>query len=625
LYVQPHREWRPGFVLPFHFHGAPLSLSFKFPRNVIGYPGIDPVGRAGHMTIARGEELTNRQAWVLNELVRLGPTPLHDGATPANQIRFAFGGYASSPPWRLLTARLFHKLGWSDTGQWWRTDPLGSLLPRPAPEEKQITYEQERRDVGTQIGAGVYIPIPGAGGKARLAVFEAEHALTPKDGVPVEREADPERAQMAADHAAEAHAGLANLATELKGLAGYQAGDPWPGSPEAKTAIDTMEAAGRELTPENIAKLINTMNAWKTKSGGSLSLDTLSALGNEYWAPGKVWKPDQEDAAKSLLYVEMAKRAQPSLTDLANQLQSTVGGANDEARTAVDAIRAAGENLNAQTHQAMKDAVADWFRSWSLRPPSDILDPASWTVTDRMAATLQSQSRLESEPQTKQSLARLGDRLQMRGEGPAGEWLGSPQSRAAVEAILAAGRDLNAQAASAMNAAIAHWLGAWGVQLPGGADILGTERSLDARTSQALSRRLGVDIGLTVPADGRAAYRWSSPAARLAFGAVAMSGGEWKKPVWEAVSALVNRTLASPPSQELRDAAQSLRNVLGTRWTGKRPITLDQNAAMDAFFTEDARATQRDALQARSPAVLPELIARVAENRVQSVTRPTSA
>jgi len=241
----------------------------------------------------------------------------------------------------------------------------------------------------------MFIPIPGAGGKARLAVFEVEHALTPKVGKQVEIEADPERAREAAQHAADAKDGLAKLATELKQLAGYQAGGPWPGTAEAKTAIDAMEAAGRKLSPENIEKLIKAMNAWETKSGGSLPLNTLEALGNEYWAPGKVWMPDQEDAAKSLLYVEMVAARPASLTDLGNRLERTVGGASDKAKTAVAAIQAAGNDLNARTHRAMNDAVAGWFRSWGLRLPSDILDLASWGVTDGMAATLQSRLRTD--------------------------------------------------------------------------------------------------------------------------------------------------------------------------------------------------------------------------------------
>lgn len=66
----------------------------------------------------------------------------------------------------------------------------------------------------------------------------------------------------------------------------------------------------------------------------------------------------------------MAKPAQPSLINLANQLQRTAAGASDKANAAIAAIRAAGNDLNAQTHQAMKDAVSGWFQSWGLKPPA---------------------------------------------------------------------------------------------------------------------------------------------------------------------------------------------------------------------------------------------------------------
>jgi hypothetical protein len=610
VYVQPHRESRPGITLPFHFHGAPISLSLKLPVNRIPYPGVDPLGRPGHMTIARGEELTNRQAWLLHQLVRLGETSIEEAGT--NEVRPAFGGYVSSPPWRLLTAPLFHRLGWSDTGEWGRKDPLGRLLPRPAPEEKEMPIWQERRDVGVQIGAGPGIPVPGTGAgdrQPRAMVGEFEYTLTPKDGRPVEIKADPKRAAEAAANAAKAQEELPKLADKLEELAGTQAGDQWPGSDATKKAIKAMRAAGAELSPENIEKLIIDMNKWKAESGGSLPIDTLSALGNEFWAPGKIWKDDQVDAAISLLYAEMAKRAQPSLTNLANQ--STAGGASDRAKAAVDAIQAAGKNLNAQTHQAMKDPVDRWFRSWGLAPPSDILDPATWTVTNSMAATLASGVSHENAAQP--SLTDLANRLERTVGGA------SDKANAAFAAIRAAGNDLNAQTLKAMNDAVAGWFRSWGLTLP--RDILDPASwTVTDGMAATLQSRLRTDLDLTLPPDRRSAFRHSSPAAQQAFGAVAISNGRWNQPTWRAVEALVDQTLRSSAPPALRTRARDLRNAMGDG-PGNWQITDAQNTAMDAYFAQDIR----DQLRAGTPALAgTEMLEIAIENLLKGVARPKS-
>jgi hypothetical protein len=92
---------------------------------------------------------------------------------------------------------------------------------------------------------------------------------------------------------------------------GYRAGWLWPGSAKGGAAINAIRAAGQNLSDANVEKLIKAVNALKGELGGSLPIDKRSALGNEFWAPGKIWKPDQVDAVISLFSADIAQQQPP--------------------------------------------------------------------------------------------------------------------------------------------------------------------------------------------------------------------------------------------------------------------------------------------------------------------------
>jgi hypothetical protein len=315
LYVQPHLEFRWGPAFAGHAHGVPISITAKIVHNRVTYVGVDPLGRPGRQVIARGTRLTNREAQFLEQMVRFGATPIHGRGESPNVIDIAFGAYATEPPWRLATTPLLYKLGLSNTGpDWWRANAFGRVLAHPAPEKDIIQTQQIRIDLGTEFGAGFTV-LPVAGPKSiKAAMVELEDLANTKDAVPVDIPADPIGAAVAAGNKAAAQSGLAGLAdllTLLQQQAGGQGAGQWPGSAEGQTALNAIRAAGRDLTRETTERLIRAMNALKAESGGSLPLDTHSALGNMFWHPGKTWMPDQVDAAISLFSADIAQQQPP--------------------------------------------------------------------------------------------------------------------------------------------------------------------------------------------------------------------------------------------------------------------------------------------------------------------------
>jgi hypothetical protein len=183
------------------------------------------------------------------------------------------------------------------------------VLAHPAPATDIIQTQQIRRDLGTEFGVGFTV-VPVAGPKSiKAAMIEREDAATPKYAEPVDIPADPEGAAVAAGNKAAAQSGLAGLA-DLLTLLQQQAGGQ-PGSAEGQRAFNAIRAAGAELSRETTEELIRAMNALKAKSGGSLPLDTHSALGNMFWHPGKTWMPDQVDAAISLFSADIAQQQPP--------------------------------------------------------------------------------------------------------------------------------------------------------------------------------------------------------------------------------------------------------------------------------------------------------------------------
>ena len=111
-------------------------------------------------------------------------------------------------------------------------------------------------------------------------------------------------------HQEGAQTGVRELAGELQDLAASQGGSAgqWPGSSAGQAALNAITTAAEEgLSPQTTAGLIRAMNALKKASGGALSLDTRAALGNSFWEPGKIWMPDQVDAAIELFEADIGQ------------------------------------------------------------------------------------------------------------------------------------------------------------------------------------------------------------------------------------------------------------------------------------------------------------------------------
>jgi hypothetical protein len=148
----------------------------------------------------------------------------------------------------------------------------------------------------------------------KFSLSELEVVLFGKDTVPIDVPADPVRYAIAQAHREAAQQGLQDLAASLEQLAGSE-GDGgrwlWPGSAKGGAAINAIRAVGQNLSDANVEKLIKAVNALKGKLGGSLPIDKRSALGNEFWAPGKIWKPDQVDAVISLFSADIARQQPP--------------------------------------------------------------------------------------------------------------------------------------------------------------------------------------------------------------------------------------------------------------------------------------------------------------------------
>lgn len=144
-------------------------------------------------------------------------------------------------------------------------------------------------------------------------------------------------------------------------------------------------------------------------------------------------------------------------------------------------------------------------------------------------------------------------------------------------------------------------------------------------TTATLQSRLRTDLDLTLSPDQRSSFRYSSPAAQQAFGAVAISNGRWNRPTWGAVEALVDQTLHQSSPPELRAKAQDLRDAMRDG-PGNWEITVAQNRAMDAFFAQDIRNQDiRNRIRARTPALAGTRMLEIAiENMLKAMVRPRS-
>ena len=305
LYVQPHLEYRPGPSVPLHHLGLPVAVFARGVFNHIEYAGVDALGRPGRQVIARGTRLTGRQGQFLEQMVRFGGTNINDKANAA------FGAFATSPPWRLVTTPLLNRFGLSDKGpDWFYSSAIGGVLLHPASETDTIQLVQVRRDRGIELGAGISL-IPWLGKRSiRAAPYQPEYTLNDKLVRPRDVRADSARWAIAKEHQGEAQKGVQKLASELQRLAvnhGGSAGQ-WPGSSAGQAALNAIMTAAEEgLSLQTTAALIGAMNTLKKESGGALSLDTRVALGNSFWEPGKIWMPDQFDAAMSLFRADIGQ------------------------------------------------------------------------------------------------------------------------------------------------------------------------------------------------------------------------------------------------------------------------------------------------------------------------------
>ena len=306
LYAQPHLEYRPGPAVPLHHLGLPVAVFARGVFNHIEYAGVDALGRPGRQVIARGTRLTGRQGQFLEQMVRFGGTNINDKANAA------FGAFATSAPWRLVTTPLLNKFGLSDRGpEWWRASAIGDMLLRPAAKTDTIQLVQVRRDRGIEAGAGVSLVPPLGRRSIRASPYQPEITLNDKMVVPRDvPAADSATWAIVKAHQEGAQTGVRELAGELQDLAASQGGSAgqWPGSSAGQAALNAITTAAEEgLSPQTTAGLIRAMNALKKASGGALSLDTRAALGNSFWEPGKIWMPDQVDAAIELFEADIGQ------------------------------------------------------------------------------------------------------------------------------------------------------------------------------------------------------------------------------------------------------------------------------------------------------------------------------
>ena len=87
-----------------------------------------------------------------------------------------------------------------------------------------------------------------------------------------------------------------------------------------------------------------------------------------------------------------------------------------------------------------------------------------------------------------------------------------------------------------MNDAVNAWVNAWGAGDARNA-LWRPGSQVTSDQTAALSRLLNDDIAFTAPARDHAFYRFTSPAAQLAFGALAAARAQWNSVVLTAMNA----------------------------------------------------------------------------------------
>jgi hypothetical protein len=238
-------------------------------------------------------------------MVRFGGTEIN------NEQNAAFGAFATSAPWGLVTTPLLSKLGLRSTGpEWYRASAIGGLLLHPTSATDTIQLVQVRRDRGIETTVGISL-FPFIGKRSiRATPYQPEYTINDKLVVPKDIRADSVRSDIAQAHQEQAQEGLQNLAVELQRLAADNGAGigQWPGTSKGQSAFAAITAAANEgISTQTTENLITTMKELKAGAAGDFSLDLRAALGNSFWEPGKIWLPDQFDAAMELFRADIQR------------------------------------------------------------------------------------------------------------------------------------------------------------------------------------------------------------------------------------------------------------------------------------------------------------------------------